>query len=261
MDHLDVDALPSCRRQDRRHDRPCLRGAPAGAVDHTDRRRDAAAVARRRCRAGARPDARLRHARRRILGAAEHGRAARQRLPAGRLRVVDQIHGPHRGLDAGRLHGHHRLRRHSRGPARRSPAQRWSSLPSKAGWARSTKCGPGNNRFPIPSCWYCPAIPITSPQRMPTAQPRRRSHSSRDMADTRRAGARPQKLLRPRLRCFAIPRRRRVPSRASTRPWPPPVRAGHRTWQAGAADLDARRCPPTPVPSASPPSHAPRCRR
>ena len=50
MDHLGVRALPSRRRQDRRHGRPRLRRAPARAGHHADRSRHAAAVARRRRR-------------------------------------------------------------------------------------------------------------------------------------------------------------------------------------------------------------------
>src|SRR5216110_3262663 len=74
--------LPSRRREDRRHDRPRLRGAPPRARQDLDRRRDAPALARRRRRARPRAGPRIRGARRRALGAAEYGQPPRQHLPA-----------------------------------------------------------------------------------------------------------------------------------------------------------------------------------
>ena len=73
-------------------------------------------------RAGADRD--VRDARRRVLGAAEHGQPARQRLSAGRLRILVQVHGPHRGLDPARLHGRRSPAPTSAPTCRRSPARR-----------------------------------------------------------------------------------------------------------------------------------------
>ena len=47
-------------------------------------------------------------------GRARPWEPARQRVSARRVRVVDPVHGPHRGLDPDRLYANHRLRRHPR---------------------------------------------------------------------------------------------------------------------------------------------------
>ena len=182
MDHLGDRPLPSGRRQDRRHDRPRLRRAPARAGQDADRGRHAAAAASRRRRKRAAAVRDVRDARGRILGPAEHGQPARQRLSAGGVRMVVQIHGPHRGLDAARLHGHDRLRRHPRRPAEDRLPDAGHHHRGKRARARSTRPAPGSSRSQIRELVVLPGNSYHVAATHADRAPARRSTSSPDAA-------------------------------------------------------------------------------
>ncbi len=125
---------------------------------------------------------------RRALGPAHHGRPARRPLPRRGRRVVDHVHGPHRGVDAGRLQRRHQLFRHPGRPAE-------DRLPHAGHHHRRERpgLGRGDARLaaddpPLRAAGPSRATRFTSRRATPSAAPRPPSISSPGRAASEKGG-------------------------------------------------------------------------